>query len=134
MADIAKTENTYHSFVLIDDWQPTNLQLFHVPHCLGEIIVLAAAVDFVSHHITRRSAARIALFRAIEESVSRCPYFIGSAEDFRGRAISGFTLVARKRAGVSKYIYLVTPDRRGTERRRSSRDGNPCASGALGTR
>src|SRR5215469_2585701 len=59
MADIAETEDAYHPLVLADDWQPANLQLFHVPHGLGEVIVFTATMDFRGHHIPRRSIARI---------------------------------------------------------------------------
>ena len=44
MANIAETEDAYHPLVLADDRQPANLQLFHVPHRFGEVIVLTATM------------------------------------------------------------------------------------------
>jgi hypothetical protein len=59
MADITKTEDSNHPFALVDDRQPADLQFFHVPYCLGEIIVLTATMDICGHHITCHSAACI---------------------------------------------------------------------------
>ena len=59
MADIAETEDADHTFALVDHRQPANLQLFHVPHRLGEVLVLTATMDLRIDHIARRSAARI---------------------------------------------------------------------------
>jgi hypothetical protein len=63
-ADIAKTKHAYDPFVLADDWQPPNLQLFHVPHRLQEIFVLMATTDFCSHRIARRSIASVEMLAA----------------------------------------------------------------------
>ena len=53
MADIAETEDAYHPFVLADDRQPANFQLFHASHRLGEVIVFTATMDFCGYHIAR---------------------------------------------------------------------------------
>ena len=58
MADIAETEDADHPFVLVDNWQPANFQLFHVPHRFREILVLTATMDFRRDHIARRRRAR----------------------------------------------------------------------------
>src|SRR4029077_19467019 len=44
---------------LVDHRQPAYLQLLHVPHCLGEVIVISAAMDAWGHHVARRRAAGI---------------------------------------------------------------------------
>ena len=61
-ADVAKTKDANHPLALVDHWQPTNLQLFHVPHRLGEVIIIAAAMDAWSHHIACCRAVRIKAF------------------------------------------------------------------------
>jgi hypothetical protein len=55
MADIPETEDSYHPFVLVDDRQPANVQLFHVPHRLGEVIVITATMDFCLRRVTSGS-------------------------------------------------------------------------------
>src|SRR5713226_6406300 len=59
LADVAQTEDADHPLALVDHWQPADLQRLHVPHRLGEVIVLPAAMDAWSHHIARRRAAGI---------------------------------------------------------------------------
>src|SRR6185437_14986230 len=59
VADVAQTEDTDHPLALVDHRQPADLQLFHVPYRLGEVIVLPAAMDALGHHIPRGRAARI---------------------------------------------------------------------------
>jgi hypothetical protein len=44
-ADITKTKDANHPLALVDHWQPTNLQLFHVPYRLGEVVIIAAAMN-----------------------------------------------------------------------------------------
>ena len=67
MADVAETEDADHPLALVDHWQPADLQLFHVPHRLGEVIVFSAAMDAWGHHVARRRAASI-------EAVLRQPF------------------------------------------------------------
>ena len=55
------------------------------------------------------------LLSTVRESISRRSGNAGSKRDFRCGAISRFTLVTRKRVGISRYIHLVTPDGRGDE-------------------
>src|SRR3984893_10454080 len=59
MADIAQTEDTNHPLALIDHRQSADLQLLHVLHGLGEVVVITAAMDAWCHHITRRRAVGI---------------------------------------------------------------------------
>src|ERR1700682_6631765 len=59
MADVAQTEDADHPLALVDHWQPADLQCLHVPHRLGEVIVLPAAMDAWGHHIACRRAASI---------------------------------------------------------------------------
>ena len=59
MADIAQTEDTNHPLALIDHRQSADLQLLHVLHGLGEVVVITAAMDAWCHHITRRHAVGI---------------------------------------------------------------------------
>src|SRR5215471_17188434 len=59
MADIAKAKHADHAFALVDDGQPANLQLLHMPHRLGEIVLVTAAMDFGGHDVARRPMARI---------------------------------------------------------------------------
>ena len=42
---VVPTEDANHPLVLVDHRQPADLQLFHVPGRLGELIVLSAAMD-----------------------------------------------------------------------------------------
>jgi hypothetical protein len=62
MADIAETEDACHPFALVDHRQSADLQSLHVPHRLGEILVLTATMNFRGHHIARRRAAGIKVF------------------------------------------------------------------------
>ena len=59
MADIAQTEDADHPLALVDHRQPADLQRLHMPHRLGEVIVLSAAMDTWGHHLARRRAAGI---------------------------------------------------------------------------
>ena len=59
MADIAQTENADHPLALVHHRQSADLELFHVPHGFGKVIVLPAAMNTGGHHITCRSAADI---------------------------------------------------------------------------
>src|SRR5262249_56036925 len=54
-----QTEDADHAFALVDHRQPAHLQFLHVPHCLGEIIVIPAAMNARSHHIARHRAAGV---------------------------------------------------------------------------
>ena len=56
MADIAQTEYANHPLALVDHRQSADLQLLHVLHGLGEVVVITAAMDAWCHHITRRRA------------------------------------------------------------------------------
>jgi hypothetical protein len=58
-ADVSQTEDADHPLALIDYWQPADLQLFHVPYRLGEVIVLPTAMDAWGNHLPRRRAADI---------------------------------------------------------------------------
>src|SRR4029453_5698754 len=58
-ANVAESEDADHPLVLVDHRQPADLQLLHVPHCFGEVIVLSAAMDAWGHHIPRCSTAGI---------------------------------------------------------------------------
>jgi hypothetical protein len=51
VADVGQTEDADHPLALVDHWQPADLQCLHVPHRLGEVIVLPAAMDAWGHHI-----------------------------------------------------------------------------------
>src|SRR5579862_6612343 len=53
LADIAKADHADHAPALVDDREPPDVQLFHVMHRLGEIVVLAAAMDAGRHHVPR---------------------------------------------------------------------------------
>src|ERR1700716_1605133 len=74
MADVAQTEDADHPLALVDYdyWQPADLQCLHVPHRLGEVIVLPAAMDAWGHHIACRRAASIeaVLCQPFAENVS----------------------------------------------------------------
>ena len=59
MADIAQTQDADHPLALVDHRQPADLQRLHMPHRLGEVIVLSAAMDTWGHHLARRRAAGI---------------------------------------------------------------------------
>src|SRR6516162_3794817 len=56
LADIAETEHADHALILVDDRQPADLELFHVLHRLGKLVVLSATMDSRGHHVTRRRA------------------------------------------------------------------------------
>src|SRR5262249_22164973 len=58
-ANIAQGEDANHPLALVDHWQATHSQLFHVPYCLGQIIVFLAAMDAWGHHVARRRPADI---------------------------------------------------------------------------
>src|SRR5262249_53532113 len=59
LADIAEAEHADHALILVDDRQRADLELFHVLHRLGKLVVLSATMDSRSHHVTRRRAACI---------------------------------------------------------------------------
>ena len=50
-ADIAQTEDANHPLALVNHRQPADLQRLHVPHRLGEVVILAAAMDARGHYI-----------------------------------------------------------------------------------
>src|SRR5262249_42326432 len=58
-ANVAQTEDADHSLALVNHRQPADLQRLHVPHRLGEVVILAAAMDARGHHIARRRTASI---------------------------------------------------------------------------
>jgi hypothetical protein len=55
-ADVSRTD---HPLALVDDRQPADLRLCHVPYRLGEVLVLPAAMYARGHHLPRRRAADI---------------------------------------------------------------------------
>jgi hypothetical protein len=55
MADVAHTEDADHPPAFVDHRQPADLQLLHMAHRLGEVIVLPAAMD--ADVITSRAVA-----------------------------------------------------------------------------
>jgi len=59
IADVAQTEDADHPPALVDHRQPAHLQLLHVPHCLGEVIIISTAMDAWGHYIARSRAAGI---------------------------------------------------------------------------
>jgi hypothetical protein len=59
MADIAQTENADHPLALVNHRQSADLQRLHVPHGLGEVIIITATMDAWCHHITSRRAVGI---------------------------------------------------------------------------
>ena len=61
-ADVAETKDANHPLALVDHRQPANLQFFHVPHRLGEVIIIAATMDTWSHHIACCRVVRIEAF------------------------------------------------------------------------
>ena len=63
MADVAQSEDADHPFALVDHRQPARLQLLHVPHRFGEVIVIAAAMDAWGHHIPRRRESNYVVVR-----------------------------------------------------------------------
>src|SRR6266700_3707802 len=67
MADVAQADDADHSLALVDHRQPADLERLHVPHRLGEVVVLPAAMDALGHHIARGCAAGI-------EAVLRQPF------------------------------------------------------------
>ena len=58
-ADIAQTEDANHPLALVNHRQPADLQRLHVPHRLGEVVILAAAMDARGHYIARRRTTGI---------------------------------------------------------------------------
>jgi hypothetical protein len=58
-AEVAQTKNADHPLALVDHRQSAHLKLLHVPHCLGEVIIIPAAMDARRHNIVRRRAAGI---------------------------------------------------------------------------
>src|SRR5262245_45281632 len=59
MADIAQAENADHALGLVDHRQSPHLQTLHMLHRLGEIVVVAAAMDTGGHHLACGRLARI---------------------------------------------------------------------------
>src|SRR5215471_3436322 len=59
MADVAQAENADHPPALVDHRQPADLEPFHVLHRLGEVVVLAAAMDALGHHVARGGATHV---------------------------------------------------------------------------
>jgi hypothetical protein len=53
MADVTQTEDADHPLALVHHRQPAQLKRLHVPHRLGEIIIVPAAMDAGGHHIAR---------------------------------------------------------------------------------
>src|SRR5262252_8826718 len=51
LADIAKADHADHPLALVDDRQPPDLQLLHVMHRLGQVVIVTAAVDTRRHHL-----------------------------------------------------------------------------------
>jgi hypothetical protein len=62
VADVAKTEYPDHPLAFVDHRQSADLQRLHVPYRLGEVIVIAAAMDAWCHHFARCGAAGIKVF------------------------------------------------------------------------
>src|SRR5215510_895800 len=58
-AEVAQTKNADHPFALVDHSQSAHLKLLHVPHCLGEVIIIPTAMDARRHHIARRREASV---------------------------------------------------------------------------
>src|SRR6516165_8882929 len=79
-------------------------------HTCGDIRSL-----FAPEHQGPRTFRRATLLRAFCESISRRSGNPGSTRDFRYGSISRFTLITRKRAGISWYLHLVTLDGCGDE-------------------
>src|SRR4029079_5929310 len=59
MAYITETEDTDHSLALVHDRQSTDFELLHVPHRLGEVVVLPTAMDARSHDLACSRAVGI---------------------------------------------------------------------------
>ncbi len=47
MADVAQAEDADHPLALVDYRQPADLERLHMPHCLGEVIVMMNARRFM---------------------------------------------------------------------------------------
>jgi hypothetical protein len=60
--NVPLSEDAGHPLILVNHWQAANLQVFHVPCCLTEIIVLPTAMDAFRHHIARRHTTCIEAF------------------------------------------------------------------------
>jgi hypothetical protein len=58
-AEVAQTKNSDHPLALVDHGQSAHLKLLHVPHCLGEVIIIPTAMDARRHNVQRRRAAGI---------------------------------------------------------------------------
>jgi hypothetical protein len=59
MTYVAQAEHADHTNATVDDRQPAEVQLLHVPYRLSKVIVLPAAMDPGGHHFTRRSTSGI---------------------------------------------------------------------------
>src|SRR5207248_10315480 len=57
--DVAQAEDADHAPALVDHRQSAHLKLLHVPHRLGEVVVVPAAMDARGHHVARRRAAGV---------------------------------------------------------------------------
>ena len=56
IADVAQAEDADHAPALVDHRQSAHLKLLHVPHRLGEVVVVPAAMDARGHHVAHRRA------------------------------------------------------------------------------
>jgi hypothetical protein len=65
---VAQTKNADHPLAFVDHRQSADLQLLHVPHCLGEVIVIPAAMDRIPIN-TLALAARLPTSHANREAV-----------------------------------------------------------------
>ncbi len=59
LTDVAQAEHADHPFATVDDRQPAEVQLLHVPDRLSKVIVLPAAMNAWGHHIARRGTSGI---------------------------------------------------------------------------
>ena len=60
MADVAQAEDADHPLALVDYRQPADLERLHMPHCLGEVIVMMNARRFIQSPRRRAAAETMA--------------------------------------------------------------------------
>ena len=63
VADIAQRKHPDHPLAFIDHRQSADFKRLHVPHRLGEIVILAAAMDAWRHHVSRGRGIEHVRFR-----------------------------------------------------------------------